>query len=134
MIKTTPYGFDGLNLLRLQQERSSDTAGDALVLRVARLRTSDAADDLLGPLRDRICPTDRAGRNTPDLALGWLWPPDADRHTRVRGHGRLGTSDPDRDAVFVLHLDLLARSSLVAQPKLAVAASLSDVATRRQRI
>jgi hypothetical protein len=50
MIKTVPYGLGGLNLLRLQREGSSDTAGDALVLRVARLRTSDAADDLLGPL------------------------------------------------------------------------------------
>jgi hypothetical protein len=50
MIKTAPYGLDGLNLLRLQRERSSDTAGDALVLRVARLRTSDAPDYLLGPL------------------------------------------------------------------------------------
>jgi hypothetical protein len=47
-----------------------------------------------------------------------LWPPDADRHIRARGHGRLGTSDSDSDAVFVLHLDLLARRSLVCQPKL----------------
>ena len=54
----------------------------------------------------------------PDLAFGWLWPPDADRHIRARGDGRLGTSDPDGDAVFVLHLDLLARGSLVCQPKL----------------
>jgi hypothetical protein len=40
----------GQPLLRLQRERSSHTAGDAAVLRVARLRTSDAADDLLNPL------------------------------------------------------------------------------------
>jgi hypothetical protein len=31
------------------RERSSHTAGDAVVLQVARLRTSDAADDLLNP-------------------------------------------------------------------------------------
>jgi hypothetical protein len=50
MIKTAPYGRDGLNLLRLQRERSSDTAGDAPDLRVTRLRTSNATDDLLRPL------------------------------------------------------------------------------------
>jgi hypothetical protein len=51
--------------------------------------------------------------------LGWFWPPDADRHIRARGNGRLGTSDPDSDAVFVLQLDLLARGCLVCQLKLA---------------